>query len=232
MTGPELYGVAELLAVMDRLRSPGGCPWDAAQTHASLAEYALEEVHELLEAIDADDRAGLREELGDLLLQVVFHTRIATEHTLDPFDIDDVARDISAKLRLRHPHVFAVTSSALTADDVEASWTRAKMVEKGRESVTDGIPASLPALALAAKTVSRVQRGGAGVLPEPAPLEPGVAVHIGFSAEDSVDEDNLGELLLGIVVQARAHGLDAETALRKAVARYRSQVRAAEGLST
>lgn len=99
-------GVRELVATMDRLRSPGGCPWDAQQTHASLVPYALEEAYEVAEAVEAGDRADLREELGDLLLQVVFHARIAQEHPTEPFDLDDVARGITAKLVRRHPHVF------------------------------------------------------------------------------------------------------------------------------
>jgi XTP/dITP diphosphohydrolase len=98
--------VRRLVAVMDTLRSPGGCPWDAEQTHESLVPFALEEAHELAEAIEAGDRAGMREELGDVLLQVVFHARLAQEHETDPFDLDDVAAGLTAKLVRRHPHVF------------------------------------------------------------------------------------------------------------------------------
>ena len=101
------HAFLELVAVMDRLRSPGGCPWDARQTHRSLVEYLVEETYETVEAIETDDRAGLREELGDLLLQVVFHARMAQENPKDPWDIDDVAEGIVAKLVTRHPHVFA-----------------------------------------------------------------------------------------------------------------------------
>ena len=106
---------------MDRLRSPGGCPWDARQTHQSLVEYLIEEAYETVEAIEADDDAGLREELGDLLLQVVFHARIAQERAEGPWSIDDVADGIIAKLVRRHPHVFA-DGTAETAADVEANW--------------------------------------------------------------------------------------------------------------
>ena len=106
VTSSQPDSLRALVSVMDRLRSPGGCPWDAQQTHESLVPYALEEAHELAEAIETGDRAGLREELGDLLLQVVFHARIATEHPSDPFDVDDVAADLVAKLVRRHPHVF------------------------------------------------------------------------------------------------------------------------------
>ena len=150
----------ELVAVMDRLRSPGGCSWDAQQTHASLVPFLLEEAHELAEAVDADDRAGLREELGDVLLQVVFHARVAQEHADDPFDIDDVARDVAAKLVRRHPHVF---TDAVAPADSHVQWDRIKKVEKGRESALDGVPASLPALARAQKIAARATRAGLDV---------------------------------------------------------------------
>ncbi|MCU0296628.1 MAG: MazG family protein, partial [Candidatus Nanopelagicales bacterium] len=123
---------------MDRLRSPGGCPWDAEQTHESLVQYLVEETYETIEAIDADHRDGLIEELGDLLLQVVFHARIGQESD-DPFDIDDVAGGIADKLIARHPHVFG-EAPAETAEDVEAAWFERKRQEKGRTSVTDGVP--------------------------------------------------------------------------------------------
>ncbi len=150
----------ELVAVMDRLRSPGGCSWDAQQTHASLVPFLLEEAHELAEAVDADDRAGLREELGDVLLQVVFHARVAQEHADDPFGIDDVARDVAAKLVRRHPHVF---TDAVAPADSHVQWDRIKKVEKGRESALDGVPASLPALARAQKIAARATRAGLDV---------------------------------------------------------------------
>src|SRR5690606_24656942 len=152
----------DVVAVMDRLRSPGGCPWDAEQTHASLVRYALEEAYEVAEAVEDGDRAALREELGDLLLQVVFHARIATEHPTDPFDVDDVAAGIAAKLRRRHPHVFGSPSTGshgdvsaaehppggsttdpsgdevIDAAEVRARWDRLKLAEDGRTSVFDG----------------------------------------------------------------------------------------------
>jgi XTP/dITP diphosphohydrolase len=153
------WPLLDLVAVMDRLRSPGGCPWDREQTHASRAPYLLEETHETLEAIDSGDDAHLREELGDLLLQVVFHARIAAERPGDPWTIDDVAGGITEKLVRRHPHVFA-DAEAPTAAHVEQAWERLKAAEKQRASVLDGIPVSLPALAAAQKTVSRARRVG------------------------------------------------------------------------
>jgi XTP/dITP diphosphohydrolase len=116
-------GVRDLVATMDRLRSPGGCPWDAQQTHASLVPYALEEAYEVAEAIEGGDRADLREELGDLLLQVVFHARIAQEHPTEPFDLDDVARGITAKLVRRHPHVFGTDGAGATAPAGDGAGT-------------------------------------------------------------------------------------------------------------
>ena len=140
---------------MDRLRSPGGCPWDARQTHHSLVEYLLEEAYETVEAIESGTRDDLREELGDLLLQVVFHSRIAQEDPASPWNIDDVARDISAKLIRRHPHVFGEQSGDITtAEQVESQWHELKAREKGRDSVTEGIPESLPALLRAGKVLA------------------------------------------------------------------------------
>src|SRR5690606_37484830 len=135
--------LADLVAVMDRLRSPGGCPWDAEQTHESLGRYALEEAYEVAEAAERGDRAALREELGDLLLQVVFHARIATEHPSDPFDLEDVVAGITAKLRRRHPHVFA-DAQVRDAEHVAERWEKIKAEEKDRASVLDGIPVGLP----------------------------------------------------------------------------------------
>jgi len=193
----------ELVAVMDRLRSPGGCPWDAEQTHRTLAPYAIEEAYELAEAIEADDRAGLREELGDVLLQVVFHARLAQEDADAPFDVDDVARDLVAKLVRRHPHVFADAS----ADDLHALWDRVKKDEKQRASVFDGIPLALGALARAQKVAGRAERAGLGA---PAP------------------SDDLGGRLLALVQEARAAGLDAEAELRTTLAAWEATMRASE----
>jgi XTP/dITP diphosphohydrolase len=218
----------DLVAVMDRLRSPGGCPWDAEQTHTSLVEYLVEEAYEAVEAIETSDDAALREELGDLLLQVVFHARIAEEHD-EPWSIDDVASGIVDKLVSRHPHVFADVDAA-TAADVEANWAVLKAAEKGRASITDGVPQALPALVLAAKLMSRAKR----VEVEPAA---GDAAAAAASAVASVAatrpdaESAYGDLLLALVAQARADGVDAEQALRASVRDYRARVRAAEGVA-
>ncbi|WP_069388032.1 MazG family protein, partial [Cellulosimicrobium cellulans] len=155
----------EAVAVMDRLYSPGGCPWDREQTHASLVHYLLEEAHELAEAIETDDRAGMREELGDLLLQVLFHARIASEEP-DPFTVDDVAADLVAKLVRRHPHVFA--DDPVAATDLHAQWDAIKKAEKSRSSVLEGISHTQGALARAQKVLSRAERGGLGDMVGPA----------------------------------------------------------------
>ena len=210
----DLPGAAllDLVATMDRLRSPGGCPWDAEQTHESLTTYLLEETYETLEAIETGDRHHLREELGDLLLQVVFHSRIAEEHPEDAWSVDDVASDIVAKLVRRHPHVFGGDGpdrhGVATAADVEAGWHARKAAEKGRESAVEGVPTALPALALAAKLMHRAASHGVVVPPG--------------------DDDGLGSRLMELVAAAQADGLDAEAELRAAARRFSDRVRRAE----
>ena len=193
---------------MDRLRSPGGCPWDAAQTHESLTRYLLEEAYEVIEAIEAGDRALLREELGDLLLQVLFHARITQElPDGQSFGIEDIAADLVAKLIRRHPHVFA-GASAGTADQLNEMWERQKVEEKGRTSAVDGVPLQQPALALAAKLVARARRSG---IDAPVPAD-----------------DELGARLFELVEEAVAAGVDPEAALRRTARAYRAAVVAVE----
>ena len=188
----------DVVAVMDRLRSPGGCPWDAQQTHESLVPYLLEEAHEAIEALESGDTDHMREELGDLLLQIAFHARVAEEHPSAPFDIDDVAGGLVEKLVRRHPHVFADVD-AQTPDAVEANWETIKAAEKEhRLHPLEGVPVSLPALARAEKYVSRLERNGRADL-----------LDLAESAGD------LGAELLALVRRARASGVDAEGALRE-----------------
>ncbi len=186
----------EFLEVMRRLRAE--CSWKAGQTHRSLARYLLEETHETLEAIDTGDAVHLREELGDLLLQVYFHAVIAEE--AGEFTIDDVAADITAKMRRRNPHVFADAPGGTPAEINEA-WEAIKAGEKRRESVTDGIPPTLPALLYADKVLDRLDREGRAPLVEPVKTEGA----------------DLGDRLLSLVAEARAAGVDPEQALRDAV---------------
>jgi XTP/dITP diphosphohydrolase len=200
----------DVVAVMDRLRSPGGCPWDAEQTHQTLAPYLLEESYELLEAIEEDDVTHLREELGDVLLQVAFHARLAEERPDgERWSIDEVAADLVAKLIRRHPHVFADRVVGGVAE-VAANWDEIKAVEKRRESVTDGVPLGQPALALAAKLQRRAAKAGLDV------AAPG---------------DGLGARLFAIVGEAVDADVDPEAALRATARTYRSALRAAEGAS-
>ena len=198
----------DLVTVMDQLRLH--CPWDREQTHRSLATYLVEETYETLEAIESGDYLHLREELGDLLLQVYFHARIAAEIDEDDggFTIDDVAAGIIDKLVHRHPHVFAGLDVA-DAAEVEANWEALKASEKQRASVLDGVPMALPALHLADKVVGRAAK--VSITPPPG--------------------DSLGDRLLALVVDARAAGADPEQELRDAVRRLAEAVRAAEATS-
>ncbi|MFM8921676.1 MAG: MazG family protein [Candidatus Nanopelagicaceae bacterium] len=148
-----------LVEVMDRLRSPGGCPWDGEQTHQSLIKYLLEESYEFVDSVDENDRNAMREELGDILLQVYFHSRIAEEDTTDPFNIEDVARGITEKLIRRHPHVFA-DEKVNSSDELLANWERLKAEEKGRTSATEGVALSQPALPLLTKLIYRADKNG------------------------------------------------------------------------
>jgi MazG family protein len=203
--GTELNRAVE---VMDRLRAPGGCPWDAEQTHRSLARYLVEETYEVLEAIETENPALLREELGDLLLQVLFHARIAAERTDGTaFTIEDIARDLIDKLVHRHPHVFA-DATVGSAEEQNESWERLKVAEKGRTSAVDGVPLAQPALALAAKLVARAHRAGLAVQPD--------------------SDDPYGERLFAVVTDAVAAGVDPEAALRHTARAYRAAIRTAE----
>src|SRR5690625_669007 len=215
-TGTQLL---ELVKVMDRLRSPGGCPWDAGQTHQSLATYLVEETYEALEAIEKGDDADLREELGDLLLQVVFHARIGQEHPDSPWSIDDVAGDIVAKLVRRHPHVFATDAgtSAPSAEELNVRWEAMKREEKQRTSAVEGVPLAQPALSLAAKLFHRVEQAR---LPVTTPE---------IDLPEMTSADDVGDVLLAVASRAREIGVDAEQALRTATRRYIDQVQAAEG---
>ncbi|GAB2471268.1 nucleoside triphosphate pyrophosphohydrolase [Streptomyces incanus] len=197
----------DLVQVMDRIRAE--CPWSSRQTHKGLAKYGIEEAYELVEAIEEGDRDELREELGDVLLQVVFHARIAEEHPEEPFSVDDVAGGIVAKLVHRHPHVFG-DETATTPEEVKEHWLRTKAVEKRRTSVTEGVPLGQPGLALAAKLASRVRTAGLDV---PLPRAEGI-----------------GYELLALAVRAEAEGADPEAALRAAARTYRDAIRAAEGV--
>ncbi|WP_093778294.1 nucleoside triphosphate pyrophosphohydrolase [Streptomyces sp. yr375] len=203
----------DLVQVMDRIRAE--CPWSSQQTHQGLAKYAMEESYELVEAIEDGDRDELREELGDVLLQVVFHARIAEEDEESPFSVDDVAGTIVAKLIHRHPHVFG-DATVTTPEEVREQWLRMKAVEKRRESVTDGVPLHQPGLALAAKLAARARTAGLDV-PLPTP-------------EGGIGIEGIGYELLALAARAEAEGVDPEAALRAAARAYRDAIRATEGV--
>lgn len=188
----------DAVAVMDALRSPGGCPWDAKQTHSSLAPYLIEEAFEVTEAIAEQDSNHLAEELGDVLLQVLFHSRVASERGQDGFDIDDVAGALVEKLVRRHPHVFA-DADAINPEEVEAQWAQIKAAENPERDANDplaGIPSGLPPLERAAKMTSRLAKAGRSDVLTAASQEEGV-----------------GPALLDLVIQAKELGVDPSVAL-------------------
>lgn len=206
----------DVVAVMDRLRGPGGCPWDAEQTHESLAKYLLEEAYEAVDAIHSGDDEHLQEELGDVLLQVAFHARVAEERDAEDggFSIDDVAAGLVDKLIRRHPHVFSdVTVDG--AEQVQANWDAIKRAEKPHGHDPLELPLAMPALTLAHKMLTKAAKHGLA-----APDLP----KLDTAYQGLTDEAQLGELLWAVVAHAAASGIDAEHALRAAVLRYRESV--------
>ncbi len=213
MEGSQLQRLVE---VMDQLRSPGGCPWDAEQTHESLLKYLLEESYEFVDAVQSGNRIDMREELGDVLLQVYFHARIAQDDLDDPFTIEDVAQSIADKLIRRHPHVFSDAAAQSTAEVIH-NWEAIKKLEKGRTSALDGVAMSQPALALIEKLLYRASKFDVDVaFPEVVDLE------------KPADESAVGQALLTVIAWAHANGVDAESALRKEAMRLSQQIAAIE----
>ena len=203
MSLPQVERLAEVMATLRQ-----ACPWDAQQTHRSLVQYLIEETGETVEAIESGDHDHLREELGDLLLQVVFHAQIAAE--AEPgFDLDDVAAGVADKLISRHPYVFARED---VPTDLHGSWEQRKSREKGRRSVLEGIPEQLSSLARANKIISRARSRK-------------VAVEL---PDEPVGEAQVGAELLALVARAQAAGIDPDQSLRDAVRGLEGQVRAAE----
>lgn len=230
---PKGHAVQRLVAIMDRLRSPGGCPWDAEQTPESLKPYLVEETYEVLEALDEGVPAPICEELGDLLLQVVFQARLFEEQ--HAFDIDDVARGIVDKMERRHPHVFA-DSVAASMPELHRQWDRIKVQEKGDTktgSTLGGIPNALPSLLRARKLIEKTSRAGVDL-----PDHPQTIAHISSGLEglkltathndSSNAEALLGECLFNLANLGRLMGIDAEEALRKTNVRFTDRVRALE----
>jgi XTP/dITP diphosphohydrolase len=204
---PEVVRLVEVMAVLRQ-----HCPWDAEQTHRSLVQYLVEEALETVEAIESGDEPHLREELGDLLLQVVFHAEISAS-----FDLDDIAGGIADKLVSRHPHVFVPAGGAGQVEKVPAdlhhTWEQRKAVEKGRTSALQGIPEQMSALARAHKIIGRARSR---------------RVELGLP-DEPVEADALGREVVALVARAQAHGIDPEQAVRDAVRQLEQQVRTVEG---
>ena len=222
------------VGIMDRLRDPdGGCPWDLEQDHHSLGRYLVEETYELLDAIASDDDADVKEELGDVLLQVLFHARIAAER--HAFGVDDVARALTDKLVRRHPHVFTDADGGEDADDVQRSWDRLKADEKGGRGPLDGVPASMPGLALLDALLRRVLR--LDMMPgTPEPIVEDLRATLDALATTSsgseVTTDLVGRLIAQAAALARVLGVEADAAARATAARLRREVDAAVAAGT
>jgi MazG family protein len=210
---PRGHRMLDLVRVMTRLRGPDGCPWDREQTHETLLKYLIDETYELIEAVERGDDAHVAEELGDLLLQVVFHAQMGTD--AGTFDIDDVADSIVRKLIRRHPHVFGNVEVS-GAEEVVANWDVIKRHEKERSSALEGVPDALPALAYAAKLLRRAGKAAAHG------AEDRFASLAGITPDEA--ENEIGELLMSAVALARGAGVDAETSLRKAARRFADRI--------
>jgi XTP/dITP diphosphohydrolase len=212
MQGSQLQRLVE---VMNTLRSPGGCPWDAEQTHESLLKYLLEESYEFVDAVQSNNRIDMREELGDVLLQVYFHARMAQEHPTDPFSIEDVAQGIADKLIRRHPHVFAGVE-VRDSQEVLENWEELKKKEKGRTSPLDGVAMSQPALPLVEKLLYRAEKYNVEV-----------TIPDSVSIDGPADESAVGQALVAVIAWAHANGIDAEAALRKEAMRISQEIKPA-----
>ncbi|MFN2614198.1 MAG: nucleoside triphosphate pyrophosphohydrolase [Actinomycetota bacterium] len=227
---PRGHRLLELVKVMARLRGPGGCPWDAEQTHATLAKHLVDETYELLDAIESGDESHIAEELGDLLLQVVFHAQMGAD--AGEFDVDDVAQGLMDKLIRRHPHVFGdvIVSGAR---EVVSNWDAIKEHEKERDSVIDGVPESLPALAYAQKLQRRAGSAGFDWRDVSGAIDKvrEEAGELATASDAAGREDELGDLLFAVVALGRHLDVDAETALRGAAHRFRNRVLTVERLA-
>lgn len=229
------YSFEDLIGIMARLRAPDGCPWDREQTHQSIKEYFLEEVYEFLEAVEEGSVPHMREELGDLLLQVVFHAQMASES--DHYDIHDVIHELSDKLVRRHPHVFGEVAVA-DSGEVVVNWEAIKNAEKGKESRKsrlDGIPVNYPALMKAKKLQVRAAKDGFD-WPDAAPIWEKLKEEIGEIKEALTKndpdhlEDEVGDLFFVAVNLARKLGVDPEIALQRANRKFETRYRGMEAL--
>jgi XTP/dITP diphosphohydrolase len=214
-----------LLEVMDRLRSPGGCPWDAEQSHESLIKYLLEESYEFVDAVETEDRAAMREELGDVLLQVYFHSRIAQDHPTDPFSIEEVAAGIADKLIRRHPHVFGEVVME-SSEEVLQNWEKLKAAEKNRSSATDGVALAQPALPLITKLIYRAEKNGID-LTEKLALP---TADMNNEVPAVSPEKAIGDALVAAVVAAIKQGIEPEDLLRNRAREIAEEIKRIESL--
>ena len=223
--------IRPLAAVMARLRAPdGGCPWDVAQDFASIAPYTIEEAYEVADAIARGDMADLREELGDLALQVVYHSQMAAE--VGAFTLENVLSDLTAKMIRRHPHVFAGDNPITSADAQAANWETLKAAEKPRAHALDGVALGLPALLRAEKLQRRAARTGFD-WPDAAGPRAKIDEELAeiIAASDDTKAEEVGDLLFSVVNYARHLGVDAEAALRVANAKFEARFAAMESLA-
>jgi len=232
----DAYNISDLIEIMRMLRSPDGCPWDKVQTHESIRQNFIEETYEAVEAIDKGDTALLKEELGDVLMQVVFHSLMEEEE--GRFTFDDVCDDVCQKLIIRHPHVFG-NVEADTPEQVLRNWDAIKMQTKSQESIADSVDdvaRSLPALMRAQKVQKRSAKSGmdfkdAADAASKVPEEQQELFRAIESGDKTRIEDELGDLLFSVVNIARFVGVDAEQALYKATDKFAARFRATEDLA-
>ena len=217
----------DLVGVVETLLAPGGCPWDREQTHSTLRKYLLEETYELIEAVDADDPKAMTEELGDLLVHVLFHAEMAK--AAGEFELGDIVHSAAAKMIGRHPHVFGDTT-AETAEDVLQNWDQLKRVEKGGvRRIADAVPKAMPALSYAAELQNRVERAKVDWRVASDSRIPSEVVNtVSTSSEQSKQEQAVGEFLFETIADLRKLGVDPETALKRYALQFRDRVEAAE----
>ncbi|GMT42392.1 MAG: nucleoside triphosphate pyrophosphohydrolase [bacterium] len=214
--------LSDLAAIMDRLREEDGCPWDRKQTHKSLKPYLIEEAYEVIEAIESGDDAALKEELGDLLYQVIFHSRLAKEK--GKFGIEDVIAIVCEKMVRRHPHVFG-DSSVKDSDEVLRKWEEIKQAEKKRASILDGVPAQLPSLMRAMRLQEKAARVGfdwstsEDVWKKVEEEWEELQTARGRSNRNEMEEE-IGDLIISLVNLGRFIGVDAEEALKKSIKKF------------
>ena len=217
----------DLVGVVETLLAPGGCPWDREQTHSTLRKYLLEETYELIEAVDADDPKAMTEELGDLLVHVLFHAEMAK--AAGEFELGDIIHSAASKMIGRHPHVFG-DAEAETAEDVLKNWDQLKREEKGGvRRIADAVPKTMPALSYAAELQNRVERAKVDWrVTSESRLPTNLVKTVNATIDQSGQEQFVGEFLFETIADLRKLGVDPETALKRYALQFRDRVEAAE----